>query len=816
MYLNFLYASDGKQLAKSYTIDSEGVMQKESYPRVLNFNSLSEEVTTIEDIFCVIETQATTGSCLLKGNLDRALQNEPRAGHTNSNEPTELLVIDYDGPPDLQPEALLNHCGLGEIDHIVAYSSSAGIELNKYGYHIFIILENSVPPDELKLWLKQLNLLSQEFKSKLVLNRSKNVLKWPLDIGVCQNDKLIYIAPPVLGPGLACNLSEKRYQLIKKAKRKFDFTDKGFDETTLRQLESAEINRLRALEALPEKSFRTRHVFGEEISVNPDQVTVTGSKDERGFTYLNLNGGDSWAYYYPTTDPKILFNFKDEPNYLLRELAPDYYKQAKETAMHTTENNKTNSKHEYLEYLSDYLRKAEDNKEVAYIAFRDKLTDLLYIGEIDFQSRAHEFYTTSSVKKASDYLVHMGQPVPIVIPTWVFQFRPDLDVFVDIEKFWINQYQPPTLFKSASVSEGLEIPTTIDQLITHVCVDEETKQHFVNWLATIFQKHTRTQTAWIFQGTTGTGKGMLYSRVLKPLIGEDYTREITLQHFEEQFNKFMEQCLLLCIDEVDTDQSRRMELITAKLKTLITESTVPVRSMRSDLREVPNYMNIIMNSNQPNSMKIESNDRRYNVSPYQAAKLFGDNDDPNAFVKNINDELPLFANYLLSLSVDVDRARVPLNNDAKHQLQAVTQTAIEEVAYALQTGDLNYFIEHRPEQDIYDERPGYFNGSDIHSATAYRDLIKCAIVCCETNKPQLLNHRDLYVIFDLLVGKMPTNKIKLNKRLAHEGIQISPHRLGATSKRGYLVTWQATEPYLNEVKLKNEAQILPMKAGGRG
>jgi hypothetical protein len=36
---------------------------------------------------------------------------------------------------------------------------------------------------------------------------------------------------------------------------------------------------------------------------NPGETVVTGVKRARGFAYLNLNGGDSWAYFHPEDNP---------------------------------------------------------------------------------------------------------------------------------------------------------------------------------------------------------------------------------------------------------------------------------------------------------------------------------------------------------------------------------------------------------------------------------------------------------------------------------------------------------------------------------
>ncbi len=62
----------------------------------------------------------------------------------------------------------------------------------------------------------------------------------------------------------------------------------------------------------------------------------------------------------------------------------------------------------------------------------------------------------------------------------------------------------------------------------------------------------------------------------------------------------------------------------------------------------------------------------------------------------VESELGLFADYLKSYKYDMQLARKPIENEAKRLLQATTQTALEEVAHALNTGDLHFFIDHMP------------------------------------------------------------------------------------------------------------------------
>jgi hypothetical protein len=56
---------------------------------------------------------------------------------------------------------------------------------------------------------------------------------------------------------------------------------------------------------------------------------VTGIRRARGFTYLNLNGGDSWGYYFPDSNPEVLYSFKGEPPVRLADIAPELWEQVR-------------------------------------------------------------------------------------------------------------------------------------------------------------------------------------------------------------------------------------------------------------------------------------------------------------------------------------------------------------------------------------------------------------------------------------------------------------------------------------------------------
>lgn len=212
MEVYFLEAT--QPLTKRYTQTASGI-SVDSYPHVVEFKSHKHIVSRLVDFERELSAHAALGHCLLKGKLTKQLQFESRAGSTDPNAPTEFLVIDVDGLPDHHPDEVMVKMGMANLSYIVQYSSSQGV-LPKKGLscHIFVLLTKPTSPNQIKQWLIQKNL--EQFSEYLSLTRSGVALHYPIDITACQNDKLIYIAPPICTPPNLDQFNAPRIQLVLK------------------------------------------------------------------------------------------------------------------------------------------------------------------------------------------------------------------------------------------------------------------------------------------------------------------------------------------------------------------------------------------------------------------------------------------------------------------------------------------------------------------------------------------------------------------------------------------------------------------------
>ena len=209
MKLTFLSGA-GVRLAKTFS-NSE----VSSYPHVKRVTSFEEEgIETIEDMADAITRHAEQGNCLLKGHTIRPLINESRKGQVDRNEPTGFLALDFDGVrpddsfvmPETYDEAALVSIAeyviseLPEVFHGVSYiaqaSSSFGRKTETISLHLFFLLDRPVHPGGLKTFITDLNFYSKFWEQQLKLSATGSALSFPIDRTICDNGRLIYIAPP--------------------------------------------------------------------------------------------------------------------------------------------------------------------------------------------------------------------------------------------------------------------------------------------------------------------------------------------------------------------------------------------------------------------------------------------------------------------------------------------------------------------------------------------------------------------------------------------------------------------------------------------
>jgi hypothetical protein len=732
--LDFLAAADGTPLTKSFTATGPDAYEVAPYPFVKLFNSSRVDIESTADLYTALQSYARSGHCLLKGQLTQQLRASSRQGSTNPSTNTQFLVLDLDF-----------HDGWGNVDHflksldpefadvsyVFQHSASAGIRYpTGLRGHVFMMLSQPLLPATIKKWLQWCNLSVTGLRNQIQLSANGTSLRFPLDITTCQNDKLIYISQPQCS-NFDDPIEGQRFEYVQRTHDKIQVM------TSLRTMNPAVIERqldevrndLRQAAGLPKSRATMRETRGVEYLAKPDVAVVTGVKQARSYVYLNLNHGDSWAYYFPEDNPEFLFNFKGEPTVRLKDIAPDFYQ----------------------EYRAQCMRKVRSDRDFAPFVFRDRLRDTYY-NVIEHSDGRLEFSKASSITKLHHFMLQYDEAPPEVVPDWEVTFDPTTLKQIDHDARWLNTFCPTQFLLNARTDSDAVIPPVINKIITSVMGnDEKCRDHFLHWLAFLFQTRRKPGTAWILHGVHGTGKGVLFSKILKPLFGSAHVLEVTGQVLEDQFNGPVEQALLLGIDEFHHESARSSSSVMNKLKNLITEEDISIRAMRTDTYMVKNHTAVILMTNHPDPVALATTDRRFNVPPAQETPLVL----TEAEIAGIADELAIFADFLGSYAVSEAQVRRVIMTDARTRMIAASMTSVERFFDKFRTGDLNFFAAFIDIKMPMQDQILYFE---------FDRVVKSWIDDFEAGRHSTVSLHDLRSVFHYIIGT-PTAPAKLKRML---------------------------------------------------
>ena len=758
--INVLLAD--QPVCKTYSLDpTTQKLVKTPYPMVNHFTSTGFDVSDLRGLYDVICGTADQGAVLLKGELTRALNNESRAGATNPNQDTQWVCLDLDGIENFQTvDIFLQSIGCGGTDYILQWSSSHGLESNSgWRCHIFMLLDRPWHPQLLKNWLMNQNLENKTINAQLKLTKTQNALLWPLDVTTCQNDKLLYVAPPQLGAGITDPLmGQPRIALVHRGSPTLSITSEIPTREALRVKTDNKVNELRQLLGFPKRRATQYQSAGStEYMSNPDSAVVTGKKVERGFVYLNLNGGDSWAYYHPENNPRFINNFKGEPIYRTEDLLPEYWAEVSGNVEATP------------------VSQPAVNGKI-YLAFRDPKSANYYNGFYDQATNQVEIYPARSAAQLKDFLAQYGLELGEFVHDWNMVYEPNNPVVYDPAKRTINRYIRPR-FYIANPPVVTVCPAPVMTVLEYVFGgDQNAINHFLNWLATIAQTKKMTRTAWVLQGIEGTGKGVLFHQIIRPILGES---NVVAKRFEEMggnFNGFMRDKLVVFVDEVVPENTAQSRAIATKLLNFIAEPEISIRDMYAMPYVHPNVSNFIFTSNARNSVHISTTDRRYNVGPY-ATQPFRPTDQ---FMQDLEQSLPDFYCFLQHYNASPALAGRPLLSTARDTLVELGQTTLQLCIAAVKNGDYQWFVDQLPANDA-----AAAAGSFEHTLAlkSYKDIL--ADIAKDPTGHQALTRDQLFALFQWNVGKLPTGAAKFATMLNQNNLPISPLMIRGKTQRGY-------------------------------
>lgn len=768
MKLTFLNAP--VPLTKTYTRLSDGTIEKSSYPNVWEVTSIIEDCPDIKTLEQLINKHAALGNCLLKGQVLRPLVSESRKDSTDRNASTDWLCLDLDGidvTGGVTVDTVLTAMGLNNISYVLQWSGSQGIFGTSLRCHVFMLLSKPVSAPLIKQWLIQKNHAVDILRNHQALTKTGNSLTWGLDITACQSDKLIYIAPPVL-KGIRNPLGRTpRVSLITKPLASYELVERISSTEQNRALTDARVHELRDVAGLPKRKAVYKIIGPHEVMVKPGECIATEIKQDRGFVYFNINGGDSWAYYHPENNPEYIHNFKGEPIYLTRDLLPNYWEQLKSAAHRTS------------------------SAGITYLAYLDKKTSTYWRGTYDQGNDVLDVYSAKTETMVRHFAGANGMPLGDNIPEWGMEFNPHQNIRVDFKNKVVNTFQP-SAYMRAPDRRVSKCPPTALKIISHVLAgDLEAIEHFMNWLAYIVQARERTMTAWIFQGTQGTGKGLLMNKILAPLFGAEQTVMKRAGELSEKWTDYVAGKFIVFIDEVQTSAYRDETGVIANVKNLITEPWVQIRVMNKNAYLVRNYASWIFASNKPDPVSVDKEDRRFNVGPYQPNKLVISDEELLA----LEGELQAFYHYLNCFAVDKNAVSTPMNNMARDTLIELSQTTSESTASAVKEGNFQFFLDQLPTGDAYKA-----NTLAVGKVEEYRKAL--VDVMGRTREDGTCNVRrdELYIMFNYVVGGMSASPAMFTRFLGHRQIGVKPVSIGGKVERGVPVIWSGATKFNEHMK----------------
>ena len=771
MQLTFLKAS--VPLTKSYEKKPDGRVVGGSYPGVKDFTSQVEGVSSLEGFADCLKKHAVAGNCLLTSSLARPIVNESRASLSDPDEPREWIVLDLDSAEFNSPAEFVESIlpsPFHNVSYIVQHSPSSGIKPG-LRMHLFFMLDAEVPVKIISSWLKYMNLATKSLNNQITLSKSTMALSFPLDWVANNNGRIIYITPPEC-LGFDDPVSE-RVQLVAKDHELLSFNFASVSQAKLRSDYRAKVDELRTAIGLTNRKVADYYELGpngeERVKkeLTPNARITDFQEDNAYFMRCNLDGGDSWAYFYHRHRAEWLHNFKGEPALHLPSLDPDHYK---------------NIAQPYMEKLLE--------KEQRPFVFRDELADSYYCGVRKGTEIIRQPLEIGSIQKIEDYFVDFGKTSPPqTIPTYQRLFRPELEGQWHPDERVFNVWRPSEYMLNA-MYRSLP-PDTIDRIIRHVTgSNDEAYEYFVNWLAYVFQTRRKTGTAWVLHGVPGTGKGVLYNYVIRPLFGHDYCQTKQVRDLRASFNGWMEHALFVNIDETNTEDAGREESsVIEALKMWITDPIISIEAKHQNARMARSYANFIFTSNEHGALPIQDGDRRFNVAPRQEQPIDLCADD----IDRVGTELHHFAGYLSGYKVDVERATRPLDNDAKRSLRLAARTSVEQFVHSLADGDLAYFVEGLAEHTTeYEAKNTFKSAVDQWIDDARNERV---------SRVSTLQLRAAYVVMC-----SPRGDIKVNKFVSLMAKRGLPSQ-SFDDWNGWKVTWKLTSAQARSIK----AHLKPVK-----
>lgn len=366
-------------------------------------------------------------------------------------------------------------------------------------------------------------------------------------------------------------------------------------------------------------------------------------------------------------------------------------------------------------------------------------------------------------------LYSAGQFMPYVLPVLSAVFDVHSNERINLEKELFNFFVPSKymlLEKDNKFIDPRKSFPHIYMLISNLLPVYKERKLFLNWLAGILQTREKQLTAWVLKGEQGAGKGLLLNKILKPLFGRNQVIQVEDQQLQNPYNPWLQNVILIAFNEVAHNNDTRNS-IKSKVKAIITDSEIRINDKYIREFGITNYVNCLFFSNESVPVFIEDQDRRFNVieTGKNLNKKVEFNSDPEKFIVSLEEEVPMFAQFLMNWNYDEIKAKTVLNNKAKQKLVEIGRTKYEEFAYRLKEKDIEWLSDH-------------FSGFGNNLET--KENLKLDI---SKNRIKKETARNIFRI----AFSVEASQVEFAKKLKLEG--LTPKRIEINNRKEQYFTW---------------------------
>ena len=274
------------------------------------------------------------------------------------------------------------------------------------------------------------------------------------------------------------------------------------------------------------------------------------------------------------------------------------------------------------------------------------------------------------------------------IPNKYVVYKPD-EAGKDLGEDTVNVYRGP-VFKG----KGKKLPKNIGRVLDNLFLsDPAAREIFINWMAFVIQKRKRSGVAWGFFGAAGSGKGII-SEVMRELVGRrNASFNVSDVDLQSSFNPYAVHKLFIHLNEVASDFHGRHG-VAGKLKAMIGDPSMRVNQKGIPEIEIDNYANVILNSNKPNPIELDPDDRRWNMIVSAQALKVCDWWIADKSYDIIMSEVEALGAYLMNYEVnEIAACTVIEKSKAKQQIVELTTSPLKLLGVALDSGDLETILE---------------------------------------------------------------------------------------------------------------------------